>query len=63
MNADDYRKLGMAQARKTQEAPLRMARGRALLALLDAKTGDARQAARAALAQADEQLRTHGFQP
>jgi len=60
MTADNYH---MIQARKRQEAPLRLAQGAAILAELEAKTGDARRAARADRMRAEEILRQHGFRP
>jgi hypothetical protein len=62
-NADTYRNEGMRAARKEQERPLRVRRGEALLAVLDAATPDQKAAARAELLRADEALRAVGIQP
>lgn len=52
----------MQESRKAQERPLRLAQGAAILAELEAKTLDARRAARADRLHAEEVLRQHGFQ-
>jgi hypothetical protein len=63
MNADYYKAQGMAAARREQERPLRIRRGEALLAVLDAATLDQKAAARAELLRSDEALRAIGIQP